>query len=641
MNKLTSEQRQIIKRCQGSILFFISQFCWCKHPKLGEIKFKLFDYQRDALLRFKASRFLIFWKTRQAGLSTVCGAYALWYAMFGCAKTVLVVSKRDDDAKEFLDKNVKFVYDHLPDWMRAIWPKAIDNEHKIGFPNGSKITSLSSSPDTLRSNSASLVILDETAHMPHIDKMWTAGASTLMHAGQCLCLGTPNGIGNWYWQTVTDAEEKQNDFDLIKIDWHQMTWKLEHVDPVTGIKSVIAPTSGIRETQTQDEKRKYGKYWSPWLEEQYRLLTERGDDRKFRQEVLALFLGSGNTVLSTEALNSVQAQHVSEHLEVGDVDYVNPTIEERCRLSFDRKLWIWEKPVRGTKVPQASLLRGQIKLVPQPNLPPQEEPHLYVAGVDTAAGDGSDFGAIVVWDIMARRQVAELKMKVGPSILAKMADYIGRYYNDALLVVESTGIGKATVQELEDLCYPNLWRPRKENGKFGAFGYKMSVSSKPLLNKTLIDHIGDTEGGEDRFTVMSFRLFKELCIYVHLSGGRTGCEPGVGNNDDLVVAAGLGLMGINDVASSNSSVLAPYRTQVDDPKGELAMTNKDMADGQKKILEMSTRGGPGATIPLLPIQDSMMPSAQDELTKFTQQIGGIPLAQGRPAVIARRHEIRR
>jgi hypothetical protein len=636
MLTIDAKQRQIIKRTQGSAQYFISQFCWLKHPKLGPIKFSLFRYQSECLLDFLTRRYLIFWKTRQAGISTLVGAYALWYAMFAPARTVLIVSKRDLDAKEFLTKNVKFAYDKLPSWMQAVWPRVIDNEHVIGFPNGSKITSLSSSKDTLRSNSASLVVLDEVAHMPNMDEMWSAGAPTLQHAGQCICIGTPNGIGNWYWQSVTDAQEGYNDFKLIKINWWDMDWRLEHDDPVTGFRTIIAPTDDIRETVTDEERKKYGKLWSPWLEEQYRVLTQRGDDRKFRQEVLAEFLGSGNTVVSTSTLTTIKEQHSDTFTSVGNAEYVNPSTEERTVLEFDKKFWIWKKPVRGTTVqPKASALR-EIHLKGHVAASEVlEEPHVYVAGVDTSTGDGSDFCAVVVWDVTEGEQVAELKIRVTPRILAMMADYIGRYYNNALLVVERTGIGATTVEDLENiLYYPNLYRPKKSNGKMGKTGFNTSPSSKPLLNKAIVDNIGT-----DGFKVNSFRLYKELCIYVHLSGGRTGNEPGTGNTDDLVMAAAMGLIGINEAAARTSQVLPPFKPQ-DDPRLEYAgRTEQDVLNDEKKKEEFAVKGGPGVLMPYIAADASDF-TAEDEYNKFVRQLGGVPMLKSMPTVTNRKHVIR-
>ena len=615
MLSIDQKQRQIIRRCQGSPQYFISELCWVKHPKLGPIKFKLFPYQSDCLLQFMDNRFIIFWKTRQAGISTIVGAYALWYAMFGVAKTVLIVSKRDKDAKDFLNKNVKFVYNELPDWMRALWPFATDNEHEVAFPNGSIVTSLSSSKDTLRSNSASLVILDEVAHMPNMSEMWQAGSPTLQHAGQCICIATPNGIGNWYWQTVTDAQENQNDFKLVKINWWDMNWRLDHVDKLTGIRTTIAPTEGIRETVNEEERKKYGKYWSPWLEGQYRQLTQRGDPRKFRQEVLAEFLGSGNTVVSNETLSEIAQQYSSDYFTVGNVDYANPFTDERAVLEFNDNLWIWKKPIRN--------LPTGINQLPQPD-------GIYVMGVDTGTGDGTDYSTVEVFDTVAREQVAELRIKTLPRTFARMADYIGRYYNNALAVVETTGIGKATVQEMGDiLSYPNLYRQKNSRN---TVGFSTQGGTKPFINKAIIDNFG-----KDGFIVYSYRLYKELCIYIHMAGGKTGNEPGIGNTDDLVIASGLALVALNDAIVSNSrGILMPFRPS-DPQMAPFKGGSKIDQDDRRRMDDLVMKGG---LVPMSMGIDYQPEEAGNELAKVTAQIGGLP-ADGKIgcSVVQRRHVI--
>src|SRR5512137_659956 len=140
----SSYLKELILRCRKSPIFFMENFLKVKHPKAGIIPLKLFKYQRGSIKSFMNHKFVIYKKTRQAGISTLCGAYALWYAMLHSYKTVLVVSKRDDDAMDFLNKNVKFPYDNLPDEIKEIWgvPPPIYNEHQIGWKNGSYIKSL-------------------------------------------------------------------------------------------------------------------------------------------------------------------------------------------------------------------------------------------------------------------------------------------------------------------------------------------------------------------------------------------------------------------------------------------------------------------------------------------------------------------
>jgi hypothetical protein len=369
--------------------------------------------------------------------------------MFFKNKTILIVSKRDKDAKDFLKKNVKLLYDNLPDWMHTIWSDKVEdggirNEHQLGFNNGSRITSLTSSPDTLRSNASSLNIIDEAAFMPHMDDMWAGGYSTLAHGGSVIVVSTTKGVGNWYWRFWADAEVGDNDFNPIVVNWWDMTWNIKYRDELSKTNIEIAPTKNIRRCTSAAEMEKYGPYWSPWLESEYRNLTEKGNDGKFRQEVLAEFVGTGDTILSRQTLNIIKNtvdQYGNEYDIVGKQEYVNPKTTERETLNFDDELWVWKKPFVGGKVVDDT---GQEHMEP---------PHTYVMGCDTATGEGNDFSAIQVFDINEGEQVAELKIKVRPKVFAKMIDYIGRWYNNAHAVVENNGIGEATCQELyEDLC---------------------------------------------------------------------------------------------------------------------------------------------------------------------------------------------
>ena len=540
------------------------------------------------------------------GISTLSGAFALWYAMFFGHKTVLIVSKRDKDAKDFLKKNVKLAFGHLPSWMQQIWsidPAAggMSNEHKIGFPNGSTITSLTSSPDTLRSNASSLNIIDEAAFMPHMDDMWSGGWPTLQHGGRAIVISTVKGVGNWYWRFWTDAESNQNDFNPIVINWWDMTWKIPFKDEFSGNTISICPTAGLRECKTPDEIEKFGPYWSPWLDTEYRNLTEKGDDSKFRQEVLAEFVGTGHTVLSRQTLSIIGntvAIHGKNYKTVGLQDYVNPTTEEREVLDFRDELWVWKKPNKG-------------------NEETGEPPHQYVLGCDVATGEGQDFSAIEVFDINEGEQVAELKIKVRPKVFAKMIDFIGRWYNNALAVVENTGIGKATCQELfEDLAYPNIYRSRRKRAdlkvKAGHLGFSTTGQSKPLLDKCLIDGLG-----EDGYVVCSSRLYKEAMIYVQLTETKTGAEPGPGNNDDLVIATALSLIGVGDAVRIGGHNLLPYHNfdvPLSDPTSKFDLNSI----ASKNIM--------------LPFNvssevDSGKIKAEDEIRKFQQQIGGITLGK--------------
>jgi len=596
--------KAIIKRCKDSPAYFIDTFCKIKHPNAGIIPFQLFSYQRNCLNDFKLNRFNVFSKTRQSGISTLCGAYALWLAMFFKTKTVLIVSKRDKDAMEFMGRNVKFVYNYLPKWMQAIWTPITNNEHEIGFANGSKITSLPSGPDTLRSNSSSLNIIDEAAFCPHMTDMWAGGYPTLQHGGSVIVVSTSNGIGDWYWKTWTDAHDGQNEFNPIQIDWWEMDWVIEYQDDVSGRMIRIAPADDTRKCITKDETEKYGEYWSPWLETQYKQLTNKGNDAKFRQEVLRDFLGSGNSVLGRETLMMMRAQAKevgNNYKTVNHVDYVQPINGESYHMDFQDKLWIWAEP---------------------------EEEHIYTMGVDIASGEANDWSAVEIFDVMLAEQVAELQIKIEPKYLAVMVDYLGRWYNNAFMVPERTGMGITVCQELEELAYPNIFRKNMlptaskktlANQYGGPIGYNTTGVGKPIINKAMIDNLG--EGG---YKIKSNRLVTQAETYVHLGPNKTGAEKGT-MNDDLIISAGLAFVGTNMAVSGQNNNLLPFNANVNfgAPGNEIVettdftaispiMSAKEPMPGQtqeEEIMRFSQ------TL-MAPIIDSQMPSVVEKKKLF-------------------------
>jgi intein/homing endonuclease len=214
---------------------------------------------------------------RQVGASKISGAFALWYAMFHNNKTILVVSRRNEDAMGFLREQIMFLFNHLPEWMKEHWKPVKQTEHEVIFPNGTRISSLTSHPDVMRSNSSSLNIIDEAAFIQGMDEMWASAAPTLNMGGSVIAISTTAGIGGWYWNTWVDAEAGLNGWNPILINWWDMDWSIEYQDPLSKKDVRICPTDGIRPCKSADELKKYGPYWSPWLEQQYQNLVSEGE----------------------------------------------------------------------------------------------------------------------------------------------------------------------------------------------------------------------------------------------------------------------------------------------------------------------------------------------------------------------------
>ena len=586
-----------------------------------------------------------------SGASKISGAFALWFAMMFTHKTVLIVSRRDEDAITFLSENIIFPFRHLPQWMQDLWAPVKDNEHEIQFPNGSKIKSLTSHPDVLRSNASSLNIIDEAAFIRDMGVMWAAGYPTLQHGGSVIVVSTTNGVGDWYWSTWADAEAGLNDFHPITINWWDMDWTISYKDALSGNKRSISPTDRIRKCTTPEEIDKYGPFWSPWLEEQYRALQERGETWKFKQEILADFVGSGNTVLDPRVLRHLTTC-INDEFKIikGEQQYVHPVKQRRVSINFtgdskdprpDEGLWIWRPPNYGR--PQQ--VSG--KRITDPGVPP----HRYIMGVDIATGKGQDYFGAEVFDLDEMEQCAELMVHCLPRQFKFMVDYLGRWYNNAMMVVERNNGGDAFIDELRyELMYPNLWRKQDINDKptsstrkqaiqVATYGFMTTMASKPKLNKTLIDNLRVDETG---WKIYSRRLIKQLQIYVRKkdrSGrdtNKTEAEDGPGNFDDLVISAALAFAGIHEAMSAGSSGLVPFM-----PSTELHYVTPQEPSVEDKLADLIAKAGgadPAFLIPMTGVE-TIMPdlSIAAELQKFTQQVGAIPIAAELPNVSAQKH----
>ena len=181
--------------------------------------FTLWPAQIGVMWQLMTERLIIILKARQLGISWICCAYALWLCLFQPGKVVLIFSKGQLEANKMLGR-VKKLYERLPDWLFAALPaRVVDNTTVQGWANGSRIESLPASPGAGRSETASLVILDEAAFQLFADQLYSALKPTIDNGGQLIILSTANGIGNLFHQLWTRAVAQQNAYRAIFLPW--------------------------------------------------------------------------------------------------------------------------------------------------------------------------------------------------------------------------------------------------------------------------------------------------------------------------------------------------------------------------------------------------------------------------------------
>ena len=284
--KLDRKQRvREILKCGKDPSYFLKTYARISHPLHGLVPFNTYSFQDVLLKDFNDYRFNVILKARQLGISTITAGYVVWMLLFHRDKNVLVMATKFSTAGNLVNK-VKKIMKNLPDWLR-IATIDIDNRTSFVLSNGSQIKASSTSGDAGRSEALSLLVLDEAAHIEGLEELWTGLYPTLSTGGRCIALSTPNGVGNWFHKTCTDAETGANNFNLTALTWDR------HPD--------------------RDQA---------WFEKETRNMSRR----QIAQELECSFNASGETVIHPE-----------------DIERMCSTIKDPVyRTGFDRNLWIWE-----------------------------------------------------------------------------------------------------------------------------------------------------------------------------------------------------------------------------------------------------------------------------------------------------------
>lgn len=171
--------------------YFLSNYFYIQHPVKGRMLYDPFDYQKRLVDTYHNYRFSISLMPRQTGKSTTAAGYLLWYAMFIPDSTILIAAHKYTGSQEIMQR-IRYAYESVPNFIRA---GAVSyNKGSIDFDNGSRIISSTTTENTGRGLSISLLYCDEFAFVrPTIAReFWTSISPTLATGGKCIITSTPN-----------------------------------------------------------------------------------------------------------------------------------------------------------------------------------------------------------------------------------------------------------------------------------------------------------------------------------------------------------------------------------------------------------------------------------------------------------------
>ena len=240
-----------------------------------------------------------------------------------------------------------------------------------------------------------------------------------------------------------------------------------------------------------------------WRDEQDKLLGPSSA----AQECDCDFLTSGTGVIDAIILERLRKEFCKEPIE---------------RRGVDSNVWIWEQP---------------------------DYTKDYIVCADVGRGDSADYSAFHIIELETMTQVAEYKGRVNTKDFGNMLVSIATEYNDALLIVENNNIGWATIQQIIDRDYPNLFYTSKDlqyvdvqhqvtnkhyrEEKKMVAGFSTTSKTRPLIISKLEEFFR-----EESVVVRSNRLIDELLTFVYINNR---AQAMAGYNDDLVMSFAIGL----------------------------------------------------------------------------------------------------
>lgn len=521
-------QQEEIYKCTKSFSYFCHKYIRILHPTKGLVPFVIFKYQNRVISDYENHRFSIISKFRQGGLTTVTLLYGLHKTLFTLDYSTMLISKSDREAVEagyIVDRAVEY----LPQWLAPRKDGKWNDHLKQMTETGGSMRFFS--PEAARGKSVAFICLDEAAFLPDLEKDWRALYPVLSTGGSCSLVSTVNGTGNYYYELYMGAKEGRNKFHIIDIDY--------------------------------DEHPFYNSKMNPeWAEEQKAQLGEKG----FLQEILRVFLGSGDTYIPGSELARLdqELKQIRPKRKLF-AKYQNKDKNDDPTITEDQKgaLWIWEEPITG---------------------------HEYIFGIDCSEGVGADNSCIEIIDVTKQEQVGEFySNNITPYEFAQVVYELAIFYNNALLVIEEMSAGLSVINTLQNELYYDNFYYNNTASKTPKAGLKTTVSNRPLILTSFQTCIL-----QKTMKINSIRMLNEMKTFEYNATTKKP-EAHKGKHDDAIMAFSIALYVMN---SQGKNLPAGYdggkktRTSslIHDIKNELNETKEtsifDSEDENPKTPEM-------------------------------------------------------
>lgn len=210
------------------------------------------------------------------------------------------------------------------------------------------------------------------------------------------------------------------------------------------------------------------------------------------------------------------------------------SLDKRIPPKFLKRCYEEEEPLRE--------LPGDFPVIPGLEVYrlPEKDSQYVISGDPAEGNPGSDPSASTVIDALTGEEMAVIEGKIEPTIFAGYIDELGKYYNNAFVMVERNNHGHAVIAWLRDNSYLALLEGHDHTPKGKVkYGWLSSPKGKALMYNECADAFRDQE------TILhSFATYTQLASIE----GASLLAP-TGEHDDRADSYALAITGANRVAN--------------------------------------------------------------------------------------------
>ena len=440
-------------------------------------------------------------KARQQGISTYCAGRVFWKSYFTpyARSVVMAHDSATSDALFAMSKNlIKNMEGELaPEEIRSNAKEIIINSPAMGDKEATASYRLytAGSPEAGRGTTPTIAHLSEVAFWQHDAKILAGLFQGISQAAgtEVILESTANGAQGEFYRLWKGAINGDNEYIPIFLPWF-----------ITPEYRRDAPEGMVLTVEEEEQVEKYGLdndqlFWR-------RLKIAEGGKLKFQQEYPCTadeaFIMSGSNVFNTQKLDSLIPRPHQRQSEWDPASKMFDAHREGNLYIYDYPKW--------------------------------EEP--YVVGADVSLGVGQDYSSAVILNNKFEVVAVYRNNRIDPAQWGELLFYLGRYYNNAFMAVESNSMGIATLQKLDHMGYINLYKQTKvanvSNEEGERLGFRTTSATKPAIIgnlKNLIDN--------DGVMIPSPTVIQELKDYIATDTGKTEAAPGC--HDDTVIALAI------------------------------------------------------------------------------------------------------